>query len=553
LAEDITVAQIGTTLTAGFNGFAIVDTAADITAGLAQIETLALTGKLLSVEPTDANPIFTLSAATISADADALDAQNISPYPIILTDGDPPTITLQSYQLNYNMLNNVLGAIAGPYSLDIVGSVSAQIAAIFVTEVPSVLAYLATPLDVSDDAGGISTDIDELEALAKLSLLQSVYVLDGATTPITFNTLAQESADQDALNLFTGAFSTEITCFLSGTRIATVCGEVAVEHLRIGDCVLTDAGALRPVCWIGTRSLYASRHPQPALVQPVRVRRDAFAAGRPHRDLFLSPDHAVFIDDVLVMIRQLVNGATIAQIPRDKVTYYHVELDSHDVLLAEGLPVESYLDTGNRGLFENGDAPMMLHPDLSGADEQVRREMLSCAPFVTDAARVEPLWRGLASRARQMGHVLPTPATTSDPALCISINGRIHKPFDIIGNRYIFALPQSTSEARLISRSGRTCDTTPWIDDRRRLGVPISRIITSGALGVVDVPVDHPSLADGWWTTEGSGGRLWRCTDGDAELPIPPDVKLLEVHLACKMTYLMDAQADPAVPRFAAA
>jgi hypothetical protein len=89
-------------------------------------------------------------------------------------------------------------------------------------------------------------------------------------------------------------------------------------------------------------------------VWPVRVRAGAFGARRPHRDLVLSPDHAVFVDKVLIPVRYLLNGATIVQEPVDVITYWHVELARHDVLFAEGLPCESYLDTGNRALF--GDA-----------------------------------------------------------------------------------------------------------------------------------------------------------------------------------------------------
>jgi hypothetical protein len=75
----------------------------------------------------------------------------------------------------------------------------------------------------------------------------------------------------------------------------------------------------------------------------------------PHTDLFLSPDHAVHVGSVLVPVRYLINGATIVQVPTDRVDYFHIELPRHEVLLAEGLPVESYLDTGNRGGFANGD------------------------------------------------------------------------------------------------------------------------------------------------------------------------------------------------------
>jgi hypothetical protein len=67
----------------------------------------------------------------------------------------------------------------------------------------------------------------------------------------------------------------------------------------------------------------------------------------------LSPDHALFVDGLLIPVRYLCNGATIRQDARSEVTYFHVELDRHDILRAEGLPVESYLDAGNRGAFEN--------------------------------------------------------------------------------------------------------------------------------------------------------------------------------------------------------
>jgi hypothetical protein len=100
----------------------------------------------------------------------------------------------------------------------------------------------------------------------------------------------------------------------------------------------------------------------------------AFGPDLPRRDLFLSPDHAVYLRGVLVPIRLLINGRTIAQVPVDKVTWYHVELSRHDVLLAEGLPAESYLDTGNRGMFENGGQPLMLHPDMAEVNDQARRE-----------------------------------------------------------------------------------------------------------------------------------------------------------------------------------
>jgi hypothetical protein len=81
----------------------------------------------------------------------------------------------------------------------------------------------------------------------------------------------------------------------------------------------------------------------------------------------------------------LVNGTTIAQVPMDAIRYYHVELPRHDVLLAERLPVESYLDTGNRSNFANGGGPIALHPDFAA----LSWEVLACAPLTVAGPRLD--------------------------------------------------------------------------------------------------------------------------------------------------------------------
>ena len=100
----------------------------------------------------------------------------------------------------------------------------------------------------------------------------------------------------------------------------------------------------------------------------------------PKRDLFLSPDHAVFVDDVLIPIKHLINGCTIVQDTRDAVTYYHVGLAHHDIILAEGLSTESSLDTGDRSKFSNGSEVVAqrpisqrCHPRRSGKPKPARR------------------------------------------------------------------------------------------------------------------------------------------------------------------------------------
>ena len=109
---------------------------------------------------------------------------------------------------------------------------------------------------------------------------------------------------------------------------------------------------------------------------------------------------------MLVPARLLVNGASIVRETTERrVTYYHVELDAHDIIFADGMAAESYLDTGNRAMFENGLSLSRLYPDFG--EGQAAREAGSCAPFAGDAELVRPIWKHLASRAEQRGYALP--------------------------------------------------------------------------------------------------------------------------------------------------
>ena len=83
------------------------------------------------------------------------------------------------------------------------------------------------------------------------------------------------------------------------------------------------------VKWLGHRRIDLTAHPRPETVAPIRIERDAFADNMPHRDLLVSPDHAIFVDGMLICARQLVNGTTIRQEKGwTSVDYYHVELDA---------------------------------------------------------------------------------------------------------------------------------------------------------------------------------------------------------------------------------
>jgi Hint domain len=372
----------------------------------------------------------------------------------------------------------------------------------------------------------------------------------GSTVDDTFEPQSSQPV-LDSTSPNTPVMPFSFACFVTGTRISTDEGAVPVEALRIGQRIVVvgpdGVRATQSVRWIGYRTIVFARHANPEQAMPIRIRTDGFADGVPSRDLLVSPDHAIYVAGVLIPARMLQNGATIVREDRLRsVRYFHVELERHAILLAEGLPTESYLDTGNRGVFENAGVPLVLHPDLTADDEQARRESWSCAPFAADAMRVEPVWRRLAIRADQLGFAVTDPATTPDPALHLMVDGRACWPVAVTGDRHVFVLPRPAASIRLMSRMTAPCDVTPWIEDRRGLGVAVGRVVFAGPAGRSDFAADHPSLVDGWWAAERDGPKSWRWTDGNAELPVPRDVAIVEIHLAGANTYLRDVEGDDA-------
>ena len=191
-----------------------------------------------------------------------------------------------------------------------------------------------------------------------------------------------------------------VACFAAGTRIRTPTGDVAVEKLREGDVVLTLDGEARPVQWIGQRRVDCLRHPDPATVLPIRIAAHAFAHNRPRRDLYLSPDHAIYAENVLIPVRYLINGATIRQVTVEEVTYFHIELEKHDVVWAEGLPTETYLDTGDRACFANGGDVVTLHPawHRPGPEVTLVMDALGYAPLRLTGPEVRRVRALLATR-----------------------------------------------------------------------------------------------------------------------------------------------------------
>ncbi len=137
-------------------------------------------------------------------------------------------------------------------------------------------------------------------------------------------------------------------CFLKGTAIRTTDGDKRIEDLAVGDLLPTVFGGISPIQWIGR---YRFNKPDPTKawvkdVVPVRVARSALGPDVPHADLFVTRTHALLIDDVLVPVCNLINGTTITLYDAralDELEFFHIKLELHDVIYAEGAPCETLL------------------------------------------------------------------------------------------------------------------------------------------------------------------------------------------------------------------
>ncbi len=293
-------------------------------------------------------------------------------------------------------------------------------------------------------------------------------------------------------------------CFCSGTLIRTVRGDVAVEALRIGDLVVTEAGAHRAIRWLGHRRTNCAAHPMPETVWPYRVRAGTLGEGLPYADLWLSPGHSLCLDDVLLPVRALAHGDLVSQVAVDEVTYWHVELDSHDILFANGAASESYLDTGNRNGFDNAPyGARQLHPDF-----EPLTTVDFCRPYIASGPVLSRL-RARLFEAKSRPQAVPQAALglhlIADGAVLLPVHGE---------NDVTFLVPTTSRELRLVSPS-----FAPPHPDERTLGVLIGTITLRDSRAERAsrvVALDDPALVAGFHPTEVTDGGTWRWTDGNA-------------------------------------
>ncbi len=404
-------------------------------------------------------------------------------------------------------------AVAGSAGLDLIHGASGGV--IGFTGADAVLTINDLAVESSGVSGMQAGDVIDLVGVAP-SLVSyaggTISATDGGGNPL--GGFALEFATlQPAVRLLSdgegGALITsggELACFLRGTRILTPNGYLPVEHFKPGDPVITRFGVRRAVRWIGRRDvttgLSACQDMRPVLIVP-----NAIAPGQPSRPVRLSPSHAVFIDGALVPVMHLVNGATILREPRrGVVSYFHLELDRHEIMLAEGLPVESYLDVGHRHEFRH---------QLGVPGNACK----TCAPLLIAGPKLTRIRRRLHAVTLQAGFTL-----TRDPSLQLR-SGEVRVTPEIRQHRggltARFQLPPATDHLVLQANSAAPAETDPDSDDRRVLALCLRPLCVRRQL---------LRLGPGWHEKTPGDAGIWM--SGEAEISLPAPGRELTLHFA---------------------
>jgi hypothetical protein len=368
-----------------------------------------------------------------------------------------------------------------------------------------------------------------------------LYLLNGSTilAALQATDLSLPAGYSLTVGQLDGNAAIELACYWRGTRLKTPSGETAIEDLGEGDLLTTASGAALPIRWIGrsTKRIEPrlSRRARERLL-PIRVRAGALGDDLPVRDLLLSPSHCLWFEGALVEARHLVNGVSIL---RDEsfaaVDYFHVELDVHTVVLAEGVAAETYLDCGNRGGFEGMDHAADFPRD---AAVDGRR----CAPVLRPGPDLAAIRASIASRLGRFGIV-----ATEAPDLHLLADGAVVRGIELGEGVHRFELAAVPRSLRIRSRAAMPVEVDPLATDRRRLGVALSRIAVSGAGRVVELDHDRTLLSDGFHQDEDD--RRW--TDGDAGVPAEILAGLtgpvtVDLHVRATMLYFVGVAAEAA-------
>ena len=308
-------------------------------------------------------------------------------------------------------------------------------------------------------------------------------------------------------------------CYLPGTLIATPQGHRPIETLSAGDEVFVLRGSAivsEKIIWAGSGlcTTRTTRYKDLA-GYPVRIRAGALGDALPHKDLFVTPEHCLFLDGGLIPARMLVNGHSITyEETLSTYSYHHIELARHGLIFANGALSESYLDTGNRFIFG---FQTKISPTVEpGKSRSWQKD--AAAPLMTDQDFVEPVWRRLAALCGA-----PTcsarPSCPSEEIALETLDGQTILPLRTRDDGYVFRFHPKGQAVYLKAPTRRPCDTIgPFLDDRRELGVLVQGIQIFTPEDCFDIHPNSISGARTGWNDIEAQTQRW--TKSKALIPL---------------------------------
>ena len=235
------------------------------------------------------------------------------------------------------------------------------------------------------DGGSEGYDFDtlDLSGTGPFRVVNQSIDADGNSTNGTIEFLDAYGNVTGTLNF--GEIELIVPCFTPGTLIATPNGERLVEDLQVGDRVITRDNGLQKIRWIGKRPLNRRELLQAPHLKPVRVRAGSLGAGLPERDMLLSPQHRILMNDdqaalyfgereVLAAAKHLTGLKGVDVVDVNAATYIHFMFDQHEVVLSDGAWTES---------FQPGEGIM------DGMNAQQRDEIYTLFPELQSAGGLE--------------------------------------------------------------------------------------------------------------------------------------------------------------------
>lgn len=216
--------------------------------------------------------------------------------------------------------------------------------------------YVALYYEIQSPTGGISyLEVIEVNGVAVGFLVSTPLEAGVNYTEVdsgNVHTYDDDPATGDTRLLYSQLES--VPCFYQGTTLMTAEGDQPVDWIRPGDRVMTKDHGFQPVLWVGRTTFSARKLETTPELRPIRIAAQSIDAETPAQDLLLPPEHRVLLksyqvellfgtDEVFAPIKAIANGGAIAQfLPQYEISYYHILFQNHEIVLAEGLWVESF-------------------------------------------------------------------------------------------------------------------------------------------------------------------------------------------------------------------